>query len=77
MRYIVEFHDTDYQMTYGHGPRGKGMWAFFFDRKCQGEVFWSSHCTYSQAKREVLEYVKSKVTGSPKSYDLVMIYVGT
>lgn len=49
----VEFDTREYQFSHGRSPRGRGSWAFFFDRKCQGDAFWTQgSTTYAEAKKQ-------------------------
>jgi len=51
-----EFSTRDYLMTYGHAPRGYGMWAFTFE-KC--EPIWAPASTYANAKKWVKTHIKN------------------
>ena len=66
----IEFSDSEYRWTYGHGPRGRGGWWFFFE----GHEFF--HCgTYSEAKKACREYIKSIAPADYTGH--VIVKVGT
>lgn len=67
----ITFNDSEYRWAYGHGPRGRGFWWFFFEG-----CYSFNHCgTYTEAKKACKEYVKSV---APKGYDKdVEVKVGT
>ena len=51
----LHFNTTDYEFSHGSKPRGRGSWAFFFNR--DGHVdsaFWTpGSTTYVEAKKLV------------------------
>lgn len=47
----VRFDTTAYQATYGRTPRGRGSWAFAFDRARDHYFFVNGQMTFGQAKR--------------------------
>lgn len=49
----VEFNTREYEFSHGHAPRGRGSWAFFFDRSMPiQDVFWTPGSTpYAEAKK--------------------------
>lgn len=54
----MEFNTTDYELSHGHSPRGRGLWAFSLHRNPEpDQVFWARRTyqqggTFAQAKRE-------------------------
>lgn len=70
----VEFDTTQYQFSHGRQPKGRGSWAFFFDKKMQGEAFWTpGNTSYSEAKRLVKEEVARRYG---KDHEPGTVYVG-
>lgn len=49
----IDFNTRDYELSHGKSPRGRGSWAFFFDRSMQvGTAFWTpGSTTYAEAKK--------------------------
>jgi len=48
------FDTTDYEFTHGRKPRGRGGWAFSFERHpdvLSDAVVWTPSMTYVEAKR--------------------------
>ena len=55
----VRVHTTDFEFAHGRKPRGEGTWAFFFHRRATTEhAFWANG-SYSEAKRQAVEYAKA------------------
>lgn len=48
----IQFVDTLYQFSHGHTPRGRGSWAFAFDRDGGRYFFVPGSMTFTDAKRE-------------------------
>lgn len=51
----VEFNTREYQFSHGHGPRGRGAWAFYFSREEERRgaacAWWAPMgSTYQEAK---------------------------
>lgn len=66
----IEFSTRDYLFTYGREPKGRGMWAFFFE----GREFWHNG-TYAEARKACKNHIKEI---APKGYDgIVIVKVGT
>lgn len=66
----IEFSDRDYVWTYGHSPRGRGWWWFFFE----GQEFTASG-TFTEAKRACVKHIREI---APKGYQgHVIVRVGT
>lgn len=47
----IEIRTTEYQMSHGQNPRGRGAWAFYFDKKNgPGCEWWApGSMTYTEA----------------------------
>jgi hypothetical protein len=61
----MEFLTSDYEMTYGQTPRGRGSWAFSPDKNPdvldKEKVFWTpGSTTYQEAKKLASAWAKSK-----------------
>lgn len=58
----IYFNTRDYELSHGHSPRGRGAWAFFFDRSTQIEDVWFTpgSTTYSEAKKMAREEAKRR-----------------
>jgi hypothetical protein len=74
LRYIAaptpSIFTTDYQMSYGRMPRGRGSWAFFLgSRDDMATVFFTPSMIYADAKR--LALLEGKRRG------VTFIHVGT
>jgi hypothetical protein len=54
-KYRVEFLTSDYEFAHGHGPRGRGAWAFSSERNPDvtgPTMFWAyGPYTYGEAKK--------------------------
>lgn len=48
----VEISTRDYEFTYGHAPRGRGYWAFFFADDLRTPWFAPGSLLYSQACKQ-------------------------
>ena len=57
----IEFNTTNYRWTYGHDPKGYGVWAFKFE----GYEVFAPASTYAQAKK----WCKAKIKElAPEGY---------
>lgn len=66
----IEFNTREYRFTYGKEPKGRGMWAFFFE----GQEYWAWG-TYTEAKKACVKHIKEI---APKGYKgFVTVKVGT
>jgi hypothetical protein len=83
-RIVVDFSTTDYVISYGHAPRGRGSWAFSKrrnpDMNCQRDaesIFWTpGSTTYGEAKKLATEHFRSKV-GADDGIRYVTVFVLT
>lgn len=66
----IVFNTREYEWTYGHSPRGRGYWWFFFE----GMEF-STCGTYTEARSACRKYIRQI---APSGYkDIVVVRVGT
>lgn len=66
----VIFNDSEYRWEYGHPPRGRGYWWFFFE-----DMEFSYRGTYTEARAACRRYIKSV---APHGYkEIVEVRVGT
>ena len=57
----MEFNTSQYKRSHGKTPRGRGSWAFFFDRSMRIEdVYFTPSCTYAEAKKFAREEAKRR-----------------
>lgn len=48
----LEFKTTEFVLSHGREPRGRGAWAFSLKRDAHGDdIFWTPSCTYAEAKK--------------------------
>jgi len=74
----VIFNDSAYRFAHGHTPRGRGSWAFFFDRAQETAPVWAPpQMTFPEAKRWMMEWVHAKYAAEPTPPHFVDVYVGT
>lgn len=59
---MITVSTTQYEFAHGKMPRGRGMWAFFFDGRTNVEdAFWSNpNQLYSQALNDAKRYAAAK-----------------
>ncbi len=56
----LEVHTSEYMMTYGREPRGRGVWAFVFDRVHDKPWYAIGQMTYGEAKKLALAEAKRR-----------------
>jgi len=59
------FDTTDYEFAYGRKPRGRGGWAFSFERNpdvLTDAVIWTPGMTYAEAGRWLTTELTRRVT---------------
>lgn len=47
----ITVNTFDYEFSHGRSPRGRGHWAFFFDRRARIEDAYWVEGYYTEAKR--------------------------
>ena len=71
----VEFNTREYEFSHGRTPRGRGSWAFFFDRSMPvDQAFWTpGSTTYAEAKKMARDEARRRFPG----VTAIEVYVGS
>lgn len=70
----IIFDIRDYKIVHGKAPKGRGTWVFFFGHCWEDYEFWCSG-TYTEAKKQCVQYVKSVVGADYSRF--INVNVGT
>lgn len=57
---MLEIETTQYELSHGKMPRGRGGWAFFFDGKTDIDDAFSHNGTYREACKMARAYARAK-----------------
>ena len=62
----MKINTTEYELSHGHTPRGRGAWAFQVDGT--NTTVWTPSMTYTAA----VKWIRSEC-GLRKGYDLIVL----
>ena len=65
----IEFSTSNYCWTYGHEPKGYGMWGFGFE----GHEWFAPTGTYAQAKKACIQHIKEIAPADYDGYVIVKV----
>lgn len=65
----IEFNTSNYRWTYGHEPKGYGVWAFSFE----GHEWFAPAGTYTQAKKACIQHIKEIAPADYDGYVIVKV----